>query len=320
MEPNEVRTRLTRLALQGILAVGLLAVAALIRWLPFTAMNAARVGLGHAFTRDFTATMAWTRASGWAGKRGGWGPALAGLYLHARDRVATWAAPLRPLPDNRGEPVPLPYLQGPGLLREPTREMPAIQLPPSLQPVQLQPQSLQAPPELPEQPRPQLPVTTPAATDPTPVRANGPGVISVRWPGDPGRNQGTPGPAVRPVEGKAIAPFGWHGDVLHYGVDLAAKAGTPVRALWKGKVAELGTDPVIGPYVELDHGQGLTSRYAPVDEAEVKKGHEVQAGQALGRVGPVPAGEPGQNHLHLEVRQDGRAVQPEPFLSDGGGI
>lgn len=282
LEQDEVQDRLARLALQGALAAALVAAGALVRWLPLAALDSARTGTRHALTRDFTAGMAWQRAAAWADRQGGWGPALGGAYGRTRSRLVAWVEPLRPARSGTDREAP-----------------PA------------QPPAPAAPLQSPVQPPAHGP---PVAAEPG---ADRPGVLSVRRPGD-AAGTGTPGPAVRPVAGKVLVPFGWRGDELHYGVDLAAAPGTPVRAMWPGKVAAAGTDPRLGPYVELEHGGGFASRYAPIKELAVKVGDAVAAGRVLGQVGV--GGEAGAGHLHLEVRKGGLAVQPEPFLTGGGGI
>lgn len=292
-----VQERLGRLALQGALAAALLAAGALVRWLPVPALDPVRQGVGDALTRDLTASMAWARASGWASRRGGWGAVLAGAYAAGRRQVAAWAEPWRPSAGSGGAAPAAPAAPAPATPAAPAAPAPATPATPA--------------PAVPAAPPPAAPAPAPVVTSP--------GVLSVPRPGDRTMVRSSPGAPVRPVGGRVVAGFGWRGEELHYGVDLAAPPGTPVRAMWAGRVSGKGTDPRLGPYVELEHSGGFTTRYAPLAGVTLQAGEPVQAGQVIGQVGAAAAGERGSGHLHLEVRKDGLAVQPEPFLSDGNG-
>ena len=70
-----------------------------------------------------------------------------------------------------------------------------------------------------------------------------------------------------------------------------------------------------GDMVEIDHGDGLTTRYGHMSEVDVREGDEVAAGAPLGRLGST--GRSTGPHLHYEVRIDGEPVDPERFLRAG---
>ncbi len=70
-----------------------------------------------------------------------------------------------------------------------------------------------------------------------------------------------------------------------------------------------------GQMVEIDHGNGLTTRDGHMSEVLVNEGHEVAAGATLGRIGPT--GRSTGPHLHYEVRIDGEPVDPQRFLQAG---
>lgn len=104
-----------------------------------------------------------------------------------------------------------------------------------------------------------------------------------------------------------------HGDVrMHTGLDLAAPIGTPVSAAAAGRVVAAGSRGGYGLTVDIDHGGGLLTRYAHLNRIEVERGDRLAAGQRLGTVGMT--GTVTGPHLHLEVREHGRAVDPADWL------
>ena len=104
-------------------------------------------------------------------------------------------------------------------------------------------------------------------------------------------------------------------DALHEGVDLRATAATPVMATAEGTVAFAGWHSDYGNMVEIDHGYGITTRYAHLSKILVKAGMPVALHQQLGFAGAT--GRVTALHLHYEVRVDGRARNPVNFLKAG---
>jgi murein DD-endopeptidase MepM/ murein hydrolase activator NlpD len=103
------------------------------------------------------------------------------------------------------------------------------------------------------------------------------------------------------------------GAAMHPGIDLAAPRGTPVYATADGTVVRAGWNSGgYGNLVELDHGRGITTRYGHMSAILVHSGDHVTRGQEIGRIGST--GRSTGNHLHYEVRIDGRAVNPIPFM------
>ena len=98
----------------------------------------------------------------------------------------------------------------------------------------------------------------------------------------------------------------------HEGIDLSAPAGTPVTATADGVVAFAGRSGDFGRLVIIDHGFGWQTRYAHLKRIKVKKGKKVARGEIIGTVGK--SGNATGSHLHYEVRRDGRAVDPRPYL------
>jgi murein DD-endopeptidase MepM/ murein hydrolase activator NlpD len=102
---------------------------------------------------------------------------------------------------------------------------------------------------------------------------------------------------------------------MHTGLDFRAAAGDPVRATANGKVASAGWAGGYGRMVEIDHGNGLSTRYGHLSEIGVKVGDVIKIGQVIGAVGST--GRSTGPHLHYETRIDGEAVDPQKFLRAG---
>jgi murein DD-endopeptidase MepM/ murein hydrolase activator NlpD len=102
---------------------------------------------------------------------------------------------------------------------------------------------------------------------------------------------------------------------MHTGLDFRASTGDPVRATANGKVASSGWAGGYGRMVEIDHGNGLSTRYGHLSEINVKVGDVVKIGQVIGAVGST--GRSTGPHLHYETRIDGEAVDPQKFLRAG---
>jgi murein DD-endopeptidase MepM/ murein hydrolase activator NlpD len=102
---------------------------------------------------------------------------------------------------------------------------------------------------------------------------------------------------------------------MHAGIDLAGPVGTPIYAAADAVVGEAGTRGGYGNLVELDHGSGIATRYGHLSQIMVRPGERVRRGQVIGLMGST--GRSTGSHLHYEVRIDGRAVNPLPFLQTG---
>ena len=95
---------------------------------------------------------------------------------------------------------------------------------------------------------------------------------------------------------------------MHRGLDLAAPEGTEVYAAADGTVTEIGDDPVYGTYIIIRHSNGWTSLYGHLQRVETVLRSDVNSGNLIGRVGST--GQSTGPHLHFELRQDGRALDP----------
>lgn len=114
--------------------------------------------------------------------------------------------------------------------------------------------------------------------------------------------------------GTRIDPF-TRGYAMHSGLDFRASTGTPVRVTGDGKVVHADWQGGYGRLVEVDHGFGLTTRYAHLSAIDVSVGETIKKGAVVGEVGS--SGRSTGPHLHYEVRIDEEAVDPFTFLRAG---
>lgn len=126
-------------------------------------------------------------------------------------------------------------------------------------------------------------------------------------------------PSVLPVDGGWYSSnFGWRIDpfsgmrAFHEGMDFMAEVGTPAHAAAGGVVAYSDFHSQYGNMVEIDHGNGLVTRYAHLSKRLVKVGDVVMSGGLIGDVGST--GRATGPHLHFEVRQNGAPLNPAQFL------
>lgn len=102
---------------------------------------------------------------------------------------------------------------------------------------------------------------------------------------------------------------------VHTGIDFRGEEGQPIYATAAGTVTQAGWSGGYGRMVEIDHGNGLATRYGHLLRIDVQVGEPVQAGEVIGRLGST--GRSTGPHLHYETRIDGEAVDPERFLEAG---
>ena len=98
----------------------------------------------------------------------------------------------------------------------------------------------------------------------------------------------------------------------HKGVDLAAPTGTPIYATADGIVGRADWFSSYGLFVRIEHGADLETRYAHMSKLAVAAGERVRKGDLIGYVGST--GRSTGPHLHYEVRVDGVAVNPIPYM------
>ena len=126
-------------------------------------------------------------------------------------------------------------------------------------------------------------------------------------------------PSAKPVSqatftsGFGVRSDPFHGGAaMHAGIDLAAPLGTPVYATADGIVDRAEWSGGYGNMVEIDHGKGLQTRFGHLSRILVHPGERVTRGMPIALMGST--GRSTGSHLHYEVRIDGRAVNPVPFL------
>ncbi len=128
-------------------------------------------------------------------------------------------------------------------------------------------------------------------------------------------------PSVMPVKNSYFSSnFGWRIDpftgkeAMHEGVDFVVPTGTPVYASAGGIVQYAGPHPQFGNLVEIDHGNGVITRYAHNSRVLVQVGQMVRRGQKISLSGAT--GRATGPHMHFEVRYKGVAQNPARFLKD----
>lgn len=130
-------------------------------------------------------------------------------------------------------------------------------------------------------------------------------------------------PNSKPVNVPLGSGFGFRPDpftgvaALHTGLDFPAEIGTPVVAAAGGVVLLTEQHPQYGNVIELDHGQGVVTRYAHNSKLFAKTGDIVRRGQKISEIGT--SGRSTGPHLHFEVRLDGVPQNPAKFLASRGG-
>jgi len=115
--------------------------------------------------------------------------------------------------------------------------------------------------------------------------------------------------------GVRVDPF-LHIPAMHTGIDFRGDVGEAVHATAAGTVTNAGWSGGYGKMVEVDHSNGLSTRYGHLSQIDVNVGDEVRIGQIVGRMGST--GRSTGPHLHYETRIDGEAVDPQKFLNAGG--
>lgn len=100
----------------------------------------------------------------------------------------------------------------------------------------------------------------------------------------------------------------------HNGVDFSASKGAPVMAIVDGTVKSVEQTTLEGVVITLEHGDGLISVYKSLESASVKPGDSVSGGVKIGVVGTMISEDSDGTHLHLEMKKDGKLVNPLDYI------
>lgn len=119
----------------------------------------------------------------------------------------------------------------------------------------------------------------------------------------------------RPISGTISSRFGSRSSVrssVHTGLDIAARLGTPIKAAAGGTVVHAGWKGSLGKLIVISHGNGVQTYYAHCNSISVSAGQKVSQGEVIGKVGST--GNSTGPHLHLEIRVNGVAYNPQNWL------
>jgi len=130
--------------------------------------------------------------------------------------------------------------------------------------------------------------------------------------GTTGNGQPSSAGLIWPCDGVVVSGFGMRWGRMHEGIDIGCAYGTPNRAAAAGTVIYAGWLGGYGNLVVVDHGNGLSTAYAHASSILVSVGQSVSQGQTVSLVGST--GNSTGPHLHFEVRINGIAVDPLPYL------
>lgn len=132
-------------------------------------------------------------------------------------------------------------------------------------------------------------------------------------------------PSAQPVANLSFTSnFGVRSDpfrgtaAMHAGVDIPGPIGTPIYATADGVVARSERSGGYGNLVEINHGKGIETRYGHLSKLIVAPNTRVRRGQLIGLMGST--GRSTGSHLHYEVRIDGRAVNPLPYMQTASAV
>jgi murein DD-endopeptidase MepM/ murein hydrolase activator NlpD len=127
-------------------------------------------------------------------------------------------------------------------------------------------------------------------------------------------------PAITPTKGWITSGFGYRKSPyterreFHKGIDIAAPKGTPILATANGSISFTGRKGALGKVVSVDHGHGISTRFAHVQKILKKRGEKVKRGDIIALVGNT--GRSTGPHVHYEVHVNGIPVNPKKYILD----
>lgn len=125
-------------------------------------------------------------------------------------------------------------------------------------------------------------------------------------------------PGYWPAQGHLTSGFGWRSDPVHgstkfhSGIDIANRRGAPIYAVASGTVTEARSSEGYGRMIMIDHGYGITTKYAHCTTLRVRAGDRVEMGDYIATMGST--GRSTGPHLHFELRVDDSAVDALKYL------
>ncbi len=132
-------------------------------------------------------------------------------------------------------------------------------------------------------------------------------------------------PSLQPVENMRLtSSFGVRSDpfhgaaAMHAGIDIPGPVGTPIYATADGVIGRTGRFGGYGNLITVNHGKGIETRYGHLSKILVAPNTRVRRGQLIGLMGST--GRSTGSHLHYEVRVDGKALNPMPFMQNASVI
>ena len=118
---------------------------------------------------------------------------------------------------------------------------------------------------------------------------------------------------INPTSGSISSRFGSRTSGTHTGLDICGPTGTPIRAAASGTVSYVNYSNVsYGNCIKISHGNGVETLYAHLSNIYVVEGQGVSAGELIGTMGST--GNSTGPHLHLEIRSNGSALNPEYYI------
>ncbi len=115
-----------------------------------------------------------------------------------------------------------------------------------------------------------------------------------------------------PYRGTITSGYGERSGGFHHGLDIAGDLGDPIRAATGGRVMIIDSNRPYGRFLEINHDNGYQTLYGHASKILVDEGAEVQAGEKIAEIGNT--GNSTGPHLHFEIRLNGEAINPLPYL------
>lgn len=115
-----------------------------------------------------------------------------------------------------------------------------------------------------------------------------------------------------PSRGGITSNYGSRWGVTHHGIDIAGNIGDPIKASANGIVVNTSYDDIYGNKVMIEHGDGIVTLYGHCSEVLVKVGESVEIGECIAKIGTT--GRSTGPHLHFELRENGKAINPINFI------